>query len=107
MYFLIEDDELLEKCNKNLDKVVAVIKKEFDSEPVYNKKVLETKIKSYSDEVTNFCNKVIPKVDSSHTCLAVISFDSALKKNENYYPQLFLKECKCIEKRQLGTLSMT
>ena len=24
-----------------------------------------------------------PKVDSSHTCLAVISLDSALKKDEN------------------------
>ena len=35
----------------------------------------------------------------SHTCLAVISLDSALKKDENYYPQDFLKECKYIEKK--------
>ena len=28
----------------------------------------------------------IPKVDSNHTCLAVISLDSALKKDKNYYP---------------------
>ena len=27
------------------------------------------------------------------TCLAVISLDSALKKDDNYYPQVFLKEC--------------
>ena len=31
--------------------------------------------------------------------MAVISLDSALKKDENYYPQLFLKECKYIEKK--------
>ena len=31
--------------------------------------------------------------------LAVISLDSALKKEENYYPQVFLKECKYIEKK--------
>ena len=33
-------------------------------------------------------------LDSSYTCLAVISLDSALKEDENYYPQVFLKECK-------------
>ena len=36
-------------------------------------KNLKNKIKSYSDEVTDFYNKEIPKVDSNHTCLAVIS----------------------------------
>ena len=36
LYFLIEDDELLEKYNTFWDKVSADIKKEFDSEPVYN-----------------------------------------------------------------------
>ena len=38
-------------------------------------------------------------VESNHTCLAIISLDSALTKDENYYPQLFLKECKYIEKK--------
>ena len=39
------------------------------------------------------------KVDSNYTCLAVISLDSALKKDDSYYPQVFLKECKYIEKK--------
>ena len=39
MYFLIEDDDLLEKYNTIWDKVSADIKKEFDSKPVYNKKL--------------------------------------------------------------------
>ena len=38
-------------------------------------------------------------MDSFHTCLAVISLDSALKKDENYYLKVFLKECKYIEKK--------
>ena len=38
-------------------------------------------------------------MDSNHTCLAVISLDSALKRDENYHPQVFLKECKYIEKK--------
>ena len=45
MYSLIEDDDLLEKFNTILDKVSADIKKEFDSEPIYNKNSLKTKIK--------------------------------------------------------------
>ena len=31
---------------------------------------------------------------SNQTFLAAISLDSALKKDGNYYPQMFLKECK-------------
>ena len=43
MYFLIEDDDLLEKHNTVWDKVSADIKEEFDSEPVYNKSYLKPK----------------------------------------------------------------
>ena len=64
MHFLIEDDDLLKKYNTIWDKVGADIKKEFDSKPVYNKNFLKTKIKSYGDEVTDFYDKEIPKVDS-------------------------------------------
>ena len=56
-YFLIEDDDLLEKYNMIWDKVSADIKKEFDSEPVYNKNYLKTKITSHGDEVTDFSEK--------------------------------------------------
>ena len=62
--------------------------------------ILKTKIKSYGDEVTDFYNKEIPKMDSNHTCLAVMSLDSALNKDRSYYPQVFLKECKYIEKKK-------
>ena len=86
---MIEDDDLLEKYNTIWDKVSADIKSELDSEPVYNKEFLKTKIKSYGDEVTDFYDKEIPKVGSNHSCLAVISLDSALKNDDNYYPQVF------------------
>ena len=62
---MIEDDDLLEKYNTIWDKVSADIKKEFDSEQVYNKDFLKTKIKSHGDEVTDFYDKEIPKVDSN------------------------------------------
>ena len=88
---------LIGKCNIILDKVRTDIKQEYDSEPVYNKECLKTKMKSHDDEVTNFYDK---KVDSNHSCLAVISLDSVLKKHENHYQQVLLKECKYIEKKR-------
>ena len=83
MYFLIEYDDLLEKYNTICIKVSAEIKKEFDSEPVYNKEFLKTKIKPHGDQITGFYDKGIQNMDSNHTCLAVISLDPALKKNDN------------------------
>ena len=74
------------------------MRKEFDCIPVYNKIFLETKIKYYSDEATDIYHKEIPKVGSDFTCLAVITIDSTLKKEENYNPQVFLKDCKLIKK---------
>ena len=47
---------------------------------------------SHGNEVTDFYDKEILKIDSNHTCLAVISLDSALNKDRNYYLQAFLKE---------------
>ena len=83
------------------DKVSSDIKKEFDSETVYYKKVLKTKIKSYGDEATGFHDEEMPKLRSNNTCSAVINVYSDLKKDKNYFLQVFLKECKCIEKEKM------
>ena len=80
---IFKDDDLLEKYNTIGDKVSADIKKEFDSESVYNKNFLKAKIKSYGDEVTDLYDKEIPKIDSNHTCIVVISLDSALNRDGN------------------------
>ena len=91
--FFIKDDALLEKYNTIWDKTSADIKEEFDCEPVHNNQFLKTKKKSHGNKVTDFYDKKIRKIDSNHTCLAVISLDSALKKDDNYYPQVFSVEC--------------
>ena len=74
------------------------IKKELTSEPVRNKIILNSKAKSYGQEATDFQDIKVPKVNCKCTCLAVISLDSVLKRDENYYLQMFLKECKYIKK---------
>ena len=58
VYFFYEDDNLLQKYNTIWDKVsVDKEKKEFDSESVYNKELLKTKIKPHDNEVTDFYDK--------------------------------------------------
>ena len=57
------------------------VKKELNSEPFCNKKFLKTKIKAYDDDATDFHDREMPKVESDYTCSAVITVDSALKKN--------------------------
>ena len=69
----------MEKYNAIWDKVSTDIKKEN----------LKTKIKSYDNQVPNFYDKEFPKVDSNYTCLAVISLDFALKKDETIIRKYF------------------
>ena len=68
--------------------------KKIDRKSVCNKNFLKTKEKSCGGEATDFYDKEIPKLGSNRTCLAGINLDSALKNDENNYPQVFLKECK-------------
>ena len=69
------------------------------------KNFLKTKIKSHGDKIIDFYEKEIRKVDSNHSCLSVISLDSALKKDGNYYTQVLLKVCKCIEKKVIRNIN--
>ena len=78
--FLIEDDDLLEKYITIQNKVSADIVDKLIVNLSISKNFLKTKINSLGDQVTYFYHKKIPKVESNHTCLAVIKLDSALKK---------------------------
>ena len=80
MYFLVKNYASSKKYNTTSDKVTSDIKKEFDSKPVYNEKLLKTKIKSSGDKTTDFQDKEMSEAGSNHTCLAVITIDSILKK---------------------------
>ena len=51
MGFLIKDDEILKIYIEFWEKVKNSIKKEFDSDPVYNQKYLKAKIKSYNGKI--------------------------------------------------------
>ena len=50
---MMENDGLLEKYNEICEKVKNSIKEDFDSEPVYNEKYVNAKIKSYNGKINN------------------------------------------------------
>ena len=54
MSFFTDNDEFLERYTKIWEKISDLIDKKFDSDPVYNNKYINTKIRSYnSDIITN------------------------------------------------------
>ena len=101
MSFLIKDDKLLEKYNEIWEKVKNSLKKDVDSEPVYNGKYLKAKIKSHNRKTnTNFYNNKIPRDGSQFICVSVILIDSVLRTGKNYHLQMFLEECKYFVKEK-------
>ena len=102
MTFLIKNNGLLEKYNEMWDKVSNTIKKGLDSEPVYNEKYLKTGIPFYEGKInTNFHGNKVPEESSQCICLSVILVHSVFRTGKNYYPKVFLEECKYIVKKKM------
>ena len=93
-FFLNKGWCIIRNKKGNLGKVKNSLKKEFDSEPVYNEKYLKAKIKSYNDKInTNFPDNKIPGKDSQFICLSVMLTDSVFRADEIYYHQVLLEDC--------------
>ena len=91
-FFLVYDQEVLNKCNKIWDKIKDSFGKRLDSEPVYNDKYIKTKISLYS--INFYDNKMLIE-KKRYICLFVILLDSIFANlHKEYYSQIFLKECK-------------
>ena len=93
MFFLNKRWWIIRKYNGNWKKVQNSIKKEFDSEPVYNEKYLKAKIKSYNGKIkVKFHKNKIPKEGSQCIFLSVILINFVFRTGNNHYPQLILEE---------------
>ena len=97
MYFFIKNGDWLNKCNTICYKIRTDLGKELYSEPAYNRHFWKPKNISYDDEATDFHDKEVPNVDTNHTCFTVISPESILKIDKNYYPQVFLKNTNTLK----------
>ena len=62
--------------------------------PVYDDKYIKTKIRTFGDKVyTNFRGLNTPENDIECKSLTVISNDSLLIYDKNYYLQVYLENC--------------
>ena len=91
--FVVNDGELLKKYNKPGIKFVIVSKKWFDSEPVYNKKYVKTKVKYCEGQInTSFCDNGILQEAFHGISLPLILIASVFKMIKDNYPSVFLEE---------------
>ena len=100
MNLLANDEKILKKYSDIWNEIKSLIKKEFNSEPVYNDKYIKTKKKIYNNRVyALFRHNKIPKDNQCDVCLSVISLHSIfVNLNKEYYSQIFLEECKYVIK---------
>ena len=57
MYFFTTNNEFLERYTAIWEKISNLVKKNFDSDPIYNNKYINTEIRSYNIDIkTNFRN---------------------------------------------------
>ena len=107
MSFFTDNNEFLERYTAIWEKISDLVNKKFDSDPIYINKYINTKIRSYNNDIkTNFRNidnknDKLPEQNKLYKCVSLISLDSIIKINKKYYPQTLSQECvyKLINKK--------
>ena len=98
MSFFTDNNEFLERYTTIWEKISDLVNKKFDSDPIYNNKYINTKIRSYNNDIkTNFRNidnknNKLPEKSKPYKCVSLISLDSIIKINKKYYPQTLLQK---------------
>ena len=105
MSLIVKDKQLFKNYNKIWEKIESLMRKKFDSKPLFgnddNSKYIKTKIKTFKDSIiTNFHNKKVPEEKIPYKCLLIIALDSVIKTDNKYYPQTFLEECIYKQQKQ-------
>ena len=107
MSFFTTNNEFLERYTAVWEKISDLVNKKFDSDPIYNNKYINTKIRSCNNGIiSNFRNidnknNKLPEKNKPYKCMSLISLDSIIKIDKKYYPEALLQECvyKLINKK--------
>ena len=80
MSFLIKDDEVWEKYEKNWDVIKNKLSIKFHSKPISEQKYLKAKVIEFDGVIkTNFLGNDILKENTHYTCIARIAIDSVMR----------------------------
>ena len=95
MFFMVKDDNVLDKYNKIWDKIKEKLNIKFHSMPVYDETYIKAKVREFDGKIkTNFLGNEVPKENMHYTCIACITIDSVMRMDKKNYPQVYLEECK-------------
>ena len=80
MSFKIEDNKVLVKYNEIWNRIKKMLNIKIHSKPVYDKKYIKAKIKTFNKVVNIiFWNNENPNESAHYTCIVVISIGSVMK----------------------------
>ena len=95
MYFMIKNDDVLDKYNNIWDKIKGKLNIKFHSMSVYVKIYMRAKVREFNSVTkTNFLSDEIPKENMHYICIACMTIDSVMKMEKKNYPKVYLEECK-------------
>ena len=84
IFFIIKNVKVLRACKVVCHKVNYLMKKRFDSEPMYVDECMKSKVKSYNDKInTNFNDSDILDKGVHYVCLSVTLVHSVIKMSRN------------------------
>ena len=74
---------------------------------MYNDKYIKMKTKIYHDKVySNLQHNEIPKDNEYCRCISLILLDSTfVNSDKEYYPQIFLEECRYAIKKKVNAIN--
>ena len=95
MSFMIKDDKAWDKYDQIWNVMKDKIGIKFHSEPVCEYEYLRTKVREFDGVIkTNILGNGVTKENMHYTCIACITIDSVMKMDKNYFPRVYLEECK-------------
>ena len=101
MSFKVVDESVYLKYTEIWNKIKNSLNTRFHSQPIYDDKYIESKVKTFSSVInTFFSENEIPKERNHYICVAAICIDSVLRIEKKNYLQVYLEQCKYKIKRR-------
>ena len=83
--FKIEDEDVYLKYNEIWNKIKSILNTKFHSQPIYDDKYINTKVKTFSNMInTLFSGNEIPKEKIHYICIPANCIDSVFRVNKKY-----------------------
>ena len=84
MFFVIKDDDVLDKYNEIWDKIKVILSIEFHSMPVYDEQYIKAKVRKFNSVITtNILSDEVPKENEHYSCIVCITIDSVMRMEKN------------------------